>query len=50
MQSSFREPLDSDIRLALHVWVLGRKMPSVLSLSPGKLKMYMDIPSGPGTA
>lgn len=41
MQSSFREPLDNDIRLALHVWVLGRKMSSVLSPSPGKVKMYM---------
>lgn len=33
MQSWCGERLDNDIRLALHIWLLGGKMSSVLCLS-----------------
>lgn len=46
MQSWCGEPLGNDVRLALHVRVLGRKMPRVLSLSPGEVNEPMGTASG----
>lgn len=46
MQSWGREQLGNDIRLALHIRVLGKETSSVLFLSPGKVKTPMSRASG----